>query len=700
VAVSSLSVLLEDLNPAQRAAVTSEAQPLCVLAGAGSGKTRVLTRRISWRVGQGTAGAGHVMAVTFTRHAAGELRGRLRALGVRDQVAAGTFHGLAYAQLRRRWADRGERVPTLLDRKARVLGQLLSDRVGRAAAGAAGEPAGAQPADLAAEVEWAQARMFPPSAYEAAAAAHGRRPPIPAPEMATLYQDYEAWKRRQGVVDFDDLLLACATAVEEDAEFAAMLRWRYRHLFVDEFQDVNPAQFRLLRAWLGDGLDLCVVGDPNQAIYSWNGADPGLLDRLAERYPAAGVVSLEDNYRSSPQILAVANAVLAQGGRSSRGGDLRATRMDGAVPAVRRYPTDTAEAVGVARAVRDAHRPGTPWSHLAVLARTNAQLVLLGEAMRAAGVPFRVPAGAAFLDRPEVGAALAQLRRAPASVPFLSALADLEAELAESHGGVEERRLHVETVVRLGREYAGLDGSASAEGFATWLAATVRSEGADTRGDAVELTTFHRAKGLEWRAVFLAGLESGLVPIGHASTAAAEAEERRLLYVAVTRAREELHCSWAERRKFGSRTLSRRPSPYLQAVELACSAMAEGKRPDRAELQRLLSLERARLARGDEAQRAHRRDRRGEGWGNPARELARRADPQVLDALRAWRATAARASGVPAQVIFHDATLAAVAEARPSTAAELLALPGLGPVKAARYGDTLLALLAQVRRPA
>ena len=697
-AVPSPPALLEDLNPAQRAAVTSEAQPLCVLAGAGSGKTRVLTRRISWRVHDGTADAGHVMAVTFTRHAAGELRSRLRALGVRDQVAAGTFHGLAYAQLRRRWADRGERPPALLDRKVRILAQLMPGRARRKrpAPEAASAPAGAQPADLAAEIEWAKARMVPTARYEAAAAAHGRRPPLPPAAMAAVYQAYEDEKRRRGLVDFDDLLLQCAAALEEDAEFAAGMRWRYRHLFVDEFQDVNPAQFRLLQAWLGDRLDLCVVGDPNQAIYSWNGADPALLDRLPSRYPTAGVVSLEENYRSSPQILAVANAVLAQAGGRARQGDLRPTRADGAIPSVRRYPTDEAEARGIARAVRDAHRPGTPWSHLAVLTRTNAQLVLLEEAMRAGGVPFRVPAGGAFLDQREVLSALAQLRSTPASVPFSSAVADLETSLAGPEAGVEDRRLHVEALVRLAREYTGLDVAPSAEGFAGWLAATIRSEGPGGEGDAVELTTFHRAKGLEWRVVFLAGLERGLVPIGHATTAAAEEEERRLLYVAITRAREELRCSWAERRTFGSRTLSRGPSPYLEAVEMACSALAAGRRPDRAELRRLLSSERARLSAGDGRRRSGRNG--GAGLpGRPARELAEGVDPEVLEALRAWRAATAKASGVPAYVIFHDTTLAALAHAQPTNADELLALPGLGPVKAARYGDTLLALFARLR---
>ncbi|HVF13453.1 MAG TPA: UvrD-helicase domain-containing protein, partial [Acidimicrobiales bacterium] len=255
--------LLAGLNPAQQEAVVSEAAPLCILAGAGSGKTRVLTRRIAWQVTQGSALAPHVLALTFTRRAAGELASRLSRLGVREQVAAGTFHAVAYGQLRRLWADRGERPPALLDRKVRLLRSLLPP---------AGRGAGPQAADVAGEIEWAKSRLIPPAGYEVAASAAGRRPPVPRSTMATLYDRYEQEKAKRHLVDFDDLLVLCAHALEHDRTFAAAQRWRFRHLFVDEFQDVNPSQFRLLEGWRGDRSDLCVVGDPNQAIYAWNGA--------------------------------------------------------------------------------------------------------------------------------------------------------------------------------------------------------------------------------------------------------------------------------------------------------------------------------------------------------------------------------------------------------------------------------------------
>ncbi|HET9731552.1 MAG TPA: ATP-dependent DNA helicase UvrD2 [Acidimicrobiales bacterium] len=669
--------LLEGLDPAQRRAVTLDAAPLCILAGAGSGKTRVLTRRIAHRLAGGSATSDHVLTLTFTRKAAGELTERLRALGVRDRVAAGTFHGVAYAQLRRRWADEQRRPPALLDRKVRLVARV---------AGARRQRLDVQPMDLAAEIEWAKARMVTPGAYVEAAAAAGRRPPVPAEAMATIFERYETEKRRAGLVDFDDLLADCAEAIEEDPSFGAAQRWRFRHLFVDEFQDVNPAQFRLLRAWLGENPDLCVVGDPNQAIYSWNGADPTLLTRFRDRFPTATVVRLDDNYRSSPQVLGAARAVLGPAA-----GGLRPNRPDGTPPTIRSYPTDADEATGIARAVRSARRPGGRWSDIAVLTRTNAQLALIQRALHRVQVPCRVAGGGSLLHQPEITGALKEMRRAEAGRSFASVLGDL-AEMAEGDDGADgspaaERRLHLGQLLALAREYAAVDSSATPDGFEAWLVTTVGRDDTSA-GDVVELATFHRAKGLEWPVVFLAGLERGLVPIGRASDAAAEAEERRLLYVAVTRAEAVLHCSWAERRTFGERTLPRSPSPYLECIAESAVGSEGAKTVDRSAGRRRL---RAELERLRSAPRP---------TGSPATDLASRADPAVLEALRRWRADTARASGVPAYVIFHDTTLAAVAAACPRSESELLALPGLGPVKTSRYGDTILGLVAAHRASA
>ncbi|HZQ84157.1 MAG TPA: ATP-dependent DNA helicase UvrD2, partial [Acidimicrobiales bacterium] len=400
-----------------------------------------------------------------------------------------------------------------------------------------------------------------------------------------------------------------------------------------------------------------------QAIYSWNGADPTYLTLFTKRFPTAEVVSLEDNYRSTPQVLAVAGAVL---GRKP----MQAHRADGPVPLVRSFGSDDDEARGIARALRRARGGGLAWSHMAVLTRTNAQLERFEEALRAADVPFR-NRGGAFLEQPEVKEALAGLRRAAAGVPFVSRLKDIEAAAAELP---VERRLELEQLVRLGHEYLALDVAGEVGGFLAWLRATMRSDQPDDGADVVELATFHRAKGLEWPVVFVAGMEKGLVPIGQAATEEAEAEERRLLYVALTRAERELHVSWAQRRTFATRTVPRQPSPWLALVDDACARLRGEEVPDRE-------------VWAGRAASARRKLRAG---GPPSA-----ADEPVLAALKQWRTSAARAANVPAYVIFHDATLAAVAQARPRTRAELLALPGLGPVKAERYGDAILEVVSR-----
>jgi DNA helicase-2/ATP-dependent DNA helicase PcrA len=677
------TALLAGLNEAQAHAVVTPATPLCIHAGAGSGKTRVLTRRIAHRVVTGRADAGHVLALTFTRKAAGELRQRLGRLALRDSVAAGTFHAIAYAQLRSRWADQGRQPPTLLERKARFLVPLLprGDRQISAM-------------EVAGELEWASARMVTAATYPDEAAAAGRRPPLPVDHIARLIDAYRERKREQRVIDFDDLLRLCVRGLENDAEFAAGQRWRFRHLFVDEFQDVNPLQFRLLKGWLGDHDDLCVVGDPNQAIYGWNGADARYLDRFDLEFPGGELVRLDDNYRSTPQILATANAVLAAGPGAPR--HLRPHSADGPLPTITSHATDQAEATAVARSARDRHPPGAAWSDQAVLVRTNGQAALLSEAFTAARVPHRLRGASGLLDRSEVQEALRTLDQGPLE----AAVADLEAvaegrvdadELdhrpavprpAEAAGPApdqedEERQSNIGAVVRLAREYLALEPSPTGAGLVSWIRSTLRSGDGDRSRDAVDIVTFHAAKGLEWPIVHLAGLEDGLVPIGHAKTPPAKAEERRLVYVAITRAGRELYCSWAQQRTFGSRTVDRSPSPYLGSVERALATLAKGEEP--ADWRSHLEDNRRRLRADDGGRRTRSRA-----------AVVPPGDEALVEALKDWRRRTARAADVPAFVVFPDDALEAVAAARPTSRGELLAISGIGPVKAERFGDEVL----------
>ena len=703
--------LLVGLDPNQRRAVTHPSNPLCIMAGAGSGKTRVLTRRIAWRAVTGDADPRHVLALTFTRKAAGELSGRLRRFGLRDVPAAGTFHATAWAQLRTWWEGGDRRPPTLLEHKARILRTVI-DRGDRLST-----------AELAAEIEWAKARLVAPDGYAAAATAASRRVTAPPSVVAQRYARYEEEKQRKGLVDFDDLLANCATALETDRSFGDAQRWRFRHLFVDEFQDVNPLQFRLLGGWLGDGDDLCVVGDPNQAIYRWNGADASYLTRFTDHFPGAAVVEVQDNYRSSPQILAVAASVLP----GSSGRPLRANRPDGPVPVVVAYDNDTDEANGIARALRDHHGPSGRWAAQAVLVRTNAQTVPVAQALRLARIPYRVRGGSGLLDD---GWVRGLLRAAcpDAATPFSTALADMEALLVDPidpdaswpetpvegerprpagrlpaptpppdrgrrgrrpSGPVDlprpmndEQRAALEVLVALGREFLPLDPRGGASAFPSWLAASMRSEGSEAGGDAVDLATFHAAKGLEWEVVHLAGLEQGFVPISWSrNDPEAEAEERRLLYVAVTRAERELRVTWAAERAFGERVAERSPSPWLALMVAATSTQRRQSRPAAAPVG--LAAARAQLRPPDEA------------------AVSQSTDRALLEALQAWRARVARGADVPASVVLADRTLVALAQRRPTERRHLADVAGLGPLKVAEHGDTILGLVADhTDRPA
>lgn len=673
--------LLDGLTDAQARAVLSEASPLVVLASAGAGKTRVLTRRIAYRSLTGRCDPARVLALTFTRKAAGELAARLHYLGLRDRVATGTFHAVAAAQLRRWWADRGEVAPVILDRRARLIGPLADARPALA-----GVPLG----ELIGHLDWVRARQLGPVGLARAAADGGHPLPFPAEELVALMTRYEHEKRRRGLVDFDDLLQRCAEAIEADPAFAAAQRWRWRHVHVDEFQDVNPLQHRLLSAWLGDSSDLCVVGDPDQAIYGWNGADPQLLDALPRRWPGAEVVRLDANHRCTPQI--VAAAACALGPRPAR---LVSSRPDGDPVTVTAHETDAAEAAAVASELRASHRLGSRWSTMAVLARTNTQAVLLADACRSAGIPVRVPGQAELLDQPVARAALSELCRQPA-VAIAVAVHDLRRWAAgeafpgrpasgERTGhlpGDEEDAATLAALAELAAEAGRLDESITAGGWAATLPALLRGDDGPGPADTVTVCSFHRSKGLEWSEVWVCGLEDGLVPISRAATRAAREEERRLLYVALTRGADRVHCSWARRRRFGAILMARTPSPWLPD---SCDAAAPEPTPSREEWQERVAASRRRL--GARGRPAGRRRNLPPGWPEP--------DEALLERLTTWRSAAARAAAVPAHVVLHDATLVALASARPSDEAQLLAVPGVGPVKASRYGGTLLPLLRQ-----
>jgi superfamily I DNA/RNA helicase len=485
------------LTLAQRSAIEAEDPLLCVLAGAGAGKTRVLTLRVARRVREGSIEADRTLVTTFSRKAAEELRTRLWSLGVAG-VKAGTFHHTAFALLREHRAERRRPEPQLLSDRRRLLAELST-----------GDPRRLRSLD--GEIGWSKARLVPPDRYEAEARKAKRRSGLNSEQVADIFARYEAERTKRKLLDFDDLIVVCADTLAGDAEFADAVRWRSRHLFVDEMQDVNPAQFRLLTALLSDEPDLFVVGDPNQSVYGFNGADPTLLNRLPEILRGTRVIRLDENHRCTPQIVAVATALLRDG--NAVVGEIDApssSRVDGPAPKIISHESDVAEAEWVANRAKLSRAPGRRWSSIAVLARTNAQLATLQAILEEAHVPCRV-AGS------DLGPA-SDIRRGYTSnrVP-----------------GSDE-----------GDDHESLQ-------------------------DAVVLTTFHRSKGLQWPTVIIVGLSTGLMPLATAQTQEAIEEERRLFYVALTRAEEELWCSWSSSPEgsTGTTTRLRSRSPWLDPLE-------------------------------------------------------------------------------------------------------------------------------------
>lgn len=551
--------LLADLDPEQFAAVTDPRVPLAIVAPAGSGKTRVLTRRIAYRVREGAAEARHVLALTFTRKAAGELAERLRMLGVADEITAGTFHATALAQLRAAAAERQAAPPVLLEHKGRVVAGLLG-------------PAGRRRATvdaIVAEIEWAQARMIRPEEYVAAAAAAGRDPERPPTEIADAYARYRDEKRARRVLDFDDLLRTCAERIDRDPVFAEQQRFRFRHLFVDEFQDATPLQLALLRAWLGDRHDLTVVGDPAQSIYAFAGADASPLHEFGLVFPGGATIALVRNHRATSAVVGIAEVALGDAGGRSRVTPA-AERGRGPAATITSYADPEAEAAAVAEGCRRAFRSGVPWSGISVLFRVNAQSRAFEDALAARGIPFRIADGRSagrpgwplLLDR------LRELEREGPKRPLADLVADLAAEPLEpdSVAAVDDLAGDRDDLIAQARLYLAAEtGPPAVAGLAAWLEAATR----DRAPEAVDLVTFHRAKGLEWKVVFVTGLEQGLVPVSRARGAEALAEERRLLHVALSRAADQLHCSWARHRTFAGRRVERKPSPWLRELEVA-----------------------------------------------------------------------------------------------------------------------------------
>ncbi|MCH6469585.1 ATP-dependent DNA helicase UvrD2 [Sinomonas terrae] len=689
--------LLGGLDDEQRTVATTLQGPLCVLAGAGTGKTRAITHRIAYGVHAGVYQPQRLLAVTFTSRAAAEMRSRLRDLGV-GGVQARTFHAAALRQLQYFWPQAvGGQLPGLLEHKAQAIAEAarrLRLTVDRAAI-----------RDLASELEWAKVSMLTPSTYLQGAAGRGEPGGLQPTTVARLFQAYEDVKIDRNLIDFEDVLLITVGILQEDPKVAAEVREQYRHFVVDEYQDVSPLQQRLLELWLGGREELCVVGDASQTIYSFTGATSAHLLEFGQRFPDATVVKLVRDYRSTPQVVDLANRLL--GARRSGGPaadrlwaeplQLLAQRPAGPAPEFAECSDDEAEAAAVAQRIGQLVATGTEPKDIAVLFRTNGQSEAFEQALTAAGIGYQLRGGERFFNRREVRDALLQLRGAartqPTGVPLGQTVRDVLSSLGyadtapSGSGATRERWESLSALVALADELsAGRGESFGLPEFVIELHERSAAQHAPAV-QGVTLASLHAAKGLEWDAVFLVGLSEGLVPISFADTPATVDEERRLLYVGITRAREFLHLSWSLSRTPGGRA-HRRPSRFL-----------DGLRPG--------SLRTTASATGGASAR-RRREYRGPAVcrvcgavleSGAERKVGRCAacppsyDEATFESLRAWRLEQAREADVPAFVVFTDATLTAIAEAKPESLGDLAKVAGVGKAKLERYGDAVLELL-------
>ncbi|MFJ3197972.1 ATP-dependent DNA helicase UvrD2 [Streptomyces griseoviridis] len=705
----SADAVLDGLDPEQRAVATALHGPVCVLAGAGTGKTRAITHRIAYGVRAGILQPSTVLAVTFTNRAAGEMRGRLRQLGAAG-VQARTFHSAALRQLQYFWPKAiGGSMPRLVDRKI----QLVAD----AAAACRIRLDRGELRDVTGEIEWSKVTQTVPADYALAAAKAGRDAPRDPAEIAQLYSVYEDLKRDRSVIDFEDVLLLTVAVLQDRQDVAEQVRSQYQHFVVDEYQDVSPLQQRLLELWLGERDSLCVVGDASQTIYSFTGATPDHLLDFRNRHPGATVVKLVRDYRSTPQVVHLANGLLSQarGRAADHRLELVSQRSAGPEPGYTEYPDEPAEAEGAARRIRELVDAGVRASEIAILFRTNSQSETYEQALADAGVSYQLRGAERFFDRPEVrkaGVALRGAARFGGNDSLLDEAVDLPSQVRAvlsgegwtpqppaGSGAVRERWESLAALVNLAHDFAAAKPGATLGDLVAELDERAGAQHAPTV-QGVTLASLHSAKGLEWDVVFLVGVAEGMMPITYAKTGEQIEEERRLLYVGVTRARERLHVSWALSRSPGGRA-SRRPSRFLDGLRPGSTGAA-----GRAASGGVAGVERGFTTRAEAAPRRVQRTvarcrvcgrtltDAGEMKLMRCEECPSDMDEGLYERLRDWRAVQARRSGQPAFCVFTDKTLMAIAEAVPDADGELARIPGVGVRKLHRYGADVLAICA------
>ena len=547
--------IVASLDDEQRHAATALTGPVCILAGAGTGKTRTITHRLAYGVATGAIDPQRVMALTFTTKAAGEMRARLLALGA-GGVHTRTFHAAALSQLGYFWPRvLGTRVaevlpgkvPTVADAAAQLQLRLDTPTL----------------RDVAGEIEWRKARSLTIEGYAEAAKTRGMPGGLGIDAVVDLHLAYERVKDERRQLDFEDVLLATAGMLAREPGVLQQVRDQYRYFTVDEYQDVSPIQTQLLELWLGQRRDICVVGDPNQTIYSFAGADPTSLSRFRSDYPDARVIELTHSYRSQANVVRAANSLARAGAQNAMSLELQAMRPGGDPVRIETAATDAAEAQLLAQRIRSLIDGGASAAEIAVLVRFHAQSPLIERAIRDQGIAVRSDSGK-FFSLPLVRRLVTVIRSSDDGRPLFQQVVDLAHEAGwsskepEAHGAERAEWAAGQSLVRMAEEAA--EGTSMRQ-FAQQLDALAAAD-SDPKTNAVTITTMHAAKGLEWDHVLVAGLSEGLMPISYARSEAEIDEERRLLYVAVTRSRESLTLT----RSAASGHSQREASRFLQSL--------------------------------------------------------------------------------------------------------------------------------------
>lgn len=677
--------ILAGLDDEQRAVAEAVEGPVVVLAGAGTGKTRAITHRIAYGVATGAHDPRRSLAVTFTNRAAGEMRGRLRTLGV-EGVQVRTFHAAALRQLRYFWPRlSGNAFPELIASKSRLVVEAARS------AGLATNSALLR--DLASDIEWAKVSQLDAEGLLTSPLAASRSWSVDLAQFAKVFSAYDEIKHDRGLLDFEDVLLVTVGALTTRPDIADEIQSAYRWFTVDEYQDVNPLQHRLLTLWRGDRDDLCVVGDASQTIYSFTGARSEYLRSFRTEFPDATEVRLVRCYRCTPQIVGVANSVIS----SSPGAlALISQQPAGPEPTIQACADDPDEAMTVANLIRARIDSGIAPRDIAVLFRVNAQSAELETALADRGIPVVLRGVERFFDRPEVREGITRMRGAARAGGLTGPLADEVAailtsagwtpEAPRTSGAVRERWESLAALVALASEIDEQVGG-DLTAFIAELDHRAEVQHAPT-ADGVTLASLHSAKGLEWDSVYLVGCSEGLLPLSYAETPEAIEEERRLCYVGMTRAKSLLHMTWSRSRTPGGRA-SRSVSRFIAALDdsaperSSTGVMSRGK------------------SRGERSRKGPANCRIcGKGLVTaPERTIGRcrtcpsTYDEDVLDNLRRWRLHLSREKKVPAYVIFTDATLVALAEQMPTDEESLMQIPGIGPSKIDQYGEAVLSVL-------